>query len=192
MLELVPPHFSSSYWWEAIIERTKGYGGPVVVESVYVVDEVLMKLSYVAETVFLGCYRDLQNEEPENENRELQSLKIIRIALMFVQPTFDAITYDAMMLRLSLATHRTTYLAPARPSLLAPTLLALLLLPRRQSSTFPSCPSRRPLPCLLPLLDHRLALPLRVQRSPAFILVLLPVLDLAFLRAVRYRAAWAH
>ena len=52
VLELVPPHFSSSYWWEAIIERTKGYGGPVVVESVYVVDEVLLKLSYVAETVF--------------------------------------------------------------------------------------------------------------------------------------------
>ena len=63
---------------------------------------------------------------------------------MFVQPTFDAITYDAMMLRLSLATHRTTYLAPARPSLLAPTLLALLLLPRRQSSTLPSRPRRAP------------------------------------------------
>ena len=52
VLEFVPPHFSSSYWLEAIIARTKVYGGPVVVERVYVVDEVLLNLSYVAETVF--------------------------------------------------------------------------------------------------------------------------------------------
>jgi hypothetical protein len=52
VLDFVPPHFSSSYWWEAIIERTKGYGGFADVESVYAVDEVLLNLSYVAETVF--------------------------------------------------------------------------------------------------------------------------------------------
>ena len=52
-LELVPPHFSSSYWWEAIIERTKGYGGFAIVRGgVYAIDEVLLNLPYVAETVF--------------------------------------------------------------------------------------------------------------------------------------------
>ena len=51
-LEFVPPHFPSSFFGDSIIERTKGYGGPVVVESVYAVDEVLLNLPYVAVTVF--------------------------------------------------------------------------------------------------------------------------------------------
>ena len=90
MLELVPPHFSSSYWWEAIIARTKGYGVFVVVESVYVVDEVLLKLSYVAETVFWAARATCKMKNPKMKI-EIQSQEIIRIVSMFVQPTFDAI-----------------------------------------------------------------------------------------------------
>ena len=60
----MPPHFSSSYLWEAIIERTKGDGGPVVVESVYAIDEVLLDLSYVAETVFWAA-RGICNMNPK-------------------------------------------------------------------------------------------------------------------------------
>ena len=55
MLGFVPPHFPSSFFGDSIIERTKGYGGPVVVESVYVIDEVLLMLSYVLETVSLAA-----------------------------------------------------------------------------------------------------------------------------------------
>ena len=49
-----------------------------------------------------------------------------------------------------------------------------------------------PLPRDLPLLHNRLALSLVIQWSLAFILVLIPVLDLALLRAVRYGAAGTH
>ena len=92
MLEFVPPHFSSSYWWEAIIDRTKGDGGPVVVESVNADDEVLLNLSYVAETVFWAPRGTCKMKNPKMKI-EIQSLEIIRIALMFVQPTFDAFIF---------------------------------------------------------------------------------------------------
>ena len=58
-------------------------------------------------------------------------------------------------------------------------------------SLFPLLPPS-PLPRDLPLLHNRLALTLVVQRSLAFILVLLPVLHLAITRAVSDGAAGAH
>ena len=49
MLEFVPPHFPSSYWWEAIIERTKGDGGFAIVEDVYETDGERLKLCRVSQ-----------------------------------------------------------------------------------------------------------------------------------------------
>jgi hypothetical protein len=59
---------------------------------VYAVDEVLLNLPYVAVTVFWAA-RGICKMNPKMKSREFQSLEIIRIALMFVQPTFDAIIF---------------------------------------------------------------------------------------------------
>ena len=67
--------------------------GSRVVESVYAVDEVLLKLSYVAETVFWAARGICKMKNPKMKNRESHSLEIVRIALMFVQPTFDAFIF---------------------------------------------------------------------------------------------------
>ena len=47
----MPPHFPSSFLGDSIIEGTKGNGGFAVAGGVYVVDEGLLDLPYVAETV---------------------------------------------------------------------------------------------------------------------------------------------
>ena len=73
MLGFVPPHFPSSFFGDSIIERTKGYGGPVVVESVYAVDEVLLNLLGMSQRRYPGLLRGVCKMNPK---MKIQSLEI--------------------------------------------------------------------------------------------------------------------
>ena len=88
----MPPHFPSSFLGDSIIEGTKGNGGFTVVGGVYVFNEVLLRLPYVAETVFWAprgiCKSNpkmkIEKSIPGNKNR-----------VDVCQPTFDAIIFTS-------------------------------------------------------------------------------------------------
>ena len=50
-LELVPPHFSSSYWVDSILRELRAKGGYAVAEGVYAINEGRLKLLCVAKVV---------------------------------------------------------------------------------------------------------------------------------------------